>query len=187
MLRNICYFLIFFIVNSQLSIANEIKKKIVNKLIKIDSIEFNFIQKTNNLKEVGSCKLLFPKKLKCDYKNDKLKQLIINNNRLAITQKRYNKTYYYPISNSSIDVILDKNKLIRLIEKNELIKNKNNIILKFQNNKKKEIIVLFNKTNYNLDGWIVNDQLNNVINFKIDIIAVNRAYKKEEFIIPELN
>ena len=54
---------------------------------------FKLDSSTNNKKETGSCLLKFPGKLKCEYFDDKQKELIINNKRLAITQKRYDKTF----------------------------------------------------------------------------------------------
>ena len=50
----------------------------------------------------------------------KKKELVINNKRLAITQKRYNKTYHYPISKSPFINILYKDKLLEIIELSEL-------------------------------------------------------------------
>ena len=57
----------------------------------------------------------FIKKLKCNYFDDKEKELVINNKRLAITQKRYNKTYHYPISKSPFLNILYKDKLLEIV------------------------------------------------------------------------
>jgi len=68
----------------------------------------------------GSCLLEFPGKLKCDYFDDKKKELIINKKRLAITQKRYNKTYYYPISKSPFLNILYKDKLLEIVKSGKL-------------------------------------------------------------------
>ena len=73
-----------------------------------------------NKTEKGSCLLEFPGKLKCDYFDDKEKELIINKKRLAITQKRYNKTYYYPISKSPFLNILYKDKLLEIVQSGKL-------------------------------------------------------------------
>ena len=58
--------------------------------------------------------------VKCDYFDDKKKELIINKKKLAITQKRYNKTYYYPISESPFLNILYKDKLLKIIQSGKL-------------------------------------------------------------------
>ena len=83
----IIFILLFFNLH-----ANE-KEDIANKLSSLNSLEFTFDQLINQKKESGSCLLEFPGKLKCNYFDDnKEKELIINNRKLAIIQKRYNKT-----------------------------------------------------------------------------------------------
>ena len=110
-------FLIFFHFNLH---ANE-KLKIISKLESLNSLEFTFNQFINDKIERGSCLLEFPGKLKCNYFDDKKKELIINNKKLAITQKKYNKTYYYPISKSPFLNILYKDKLLEIIFSEKLI------------------------------------------------------------------
>ena len=58
--------------------------------------------------EKGNCLLKFSGKLKCEYFDNKEKEIVINNKKLAITQKRYNKTYRYPIAKSPFLNILYK-------------------------------------------------------------------------------
>ena len=101
---------IFILLSVNLS-ADE-KDQIVTQLNNLNSLEFTFDQIINDKIEKGSCLLEFPGKLKCDYFDDKKKELIINKKRLAITQKRYNKTYFYPISKSPFINILYKDKLL---------------------------------------------------------------------------
>ena len=101
---------IFLLISKSLS-ASE-KDQIISQLNNLDSLEFKFDQLINEKTEKGSCFLKFPGKLKCNYFDDKQKELVINNKRLAITQKRYNKTYHYPISKSPFLNILYKNKLL---------------------------------------------------------------------------
>ena len=81
---------IFILLSVNLS-ADE-KDQIVTQLNNLNSLEFTFDQIINDKIEKGSCLLEFPGKLKCDYFDDKKKELIINKKRLAITQKRYNRT-----------------------------------------------------------------------------------------------
>ena len=78
------FFVYFFSFNL---LANE-KDKILNKLNGLNSLEFTFNQKINNKIEKGNCILEFPGKLKCKYFDDKEKELVINNKKLAITQKK---------------------------------------------------------------------------------------------------
>ena len=95
MTKNILFILLLSIFFQKL-IASE-KENILNELSQTNSINFSFIQKTNNLVEEGKCILLFPKKLKCKYFDDKLKELIINDKKMVVLQKRYNKSYLYPV------------------------------------------------------------------------------------------
>ena len=110
--------LLFLLITTSL-LANE-KDQIVAQLNKLNSLEFTFDQLINEKAEKGSCLLEFPGKLKCNYFDDKEKELVISNKRLAITQKRYNKTYHYPISKSPFLNILYKDKLLDIVQSGEL-------------------------------------------------------------------
>ena len=164
--------------------ANE-KSNILAQLEDLNSLEFTFNQVINDKIEDGNCLLEFPGKLKCNYFDDKQKELIINKKRLAITQRRYNKTYYYPISKSPFLNILYKEKLLEIV-KNGKIETKDQII-KLVYLDENEINVLFDRKTLGLKGWEIIDQYNNNINFSLDIVSVNDVYKKGTFKIPEIN
>ena len=123
MLVNVKFYKIFlvglFLLFSFNLSANE-KTKIISQLKSLNSLEFTFNQIINDKTEKGNCLLKFPGKLKCDYFDDKKKELIINEKKLAITQKRYNKTYYYPISKSPFLNILYKDKLLEIVKSGKL-------------------------------------------------------------------
>jgi outer membrane lipoprotein-sorting protein len=172
-----------FLFSSNLN-ANE-KSKILNQLENLNSLEFTFTQIINEKIEKGSCLLKFPGKLKCNYFDDKQKELIINDKKLAITQKRYNKTYFYPISKSPFLKILYKEKLLEIVKSGK-IKTKNqfvNIVYKNEN----KINIFFDKNTLDLKGWMILDQYNNEINFSLNIVSKNDFYKKETFKIPSTN
>ena len=174
---------IFFLFSFNL-FANE-KNQIINQLKKLNSLEFTFNQLINEKIERGSCLLQFSGKLKCKYFDDKKKELVINDKKLAITQKRYNKTYHYPISSSPFINILNKEKLLEIIKAGEIKLAKNIIKLIFLG--ENEITVYFDKKTLDLKGWEIIDQYNNNINFSLDIISKNDIYKKGTFKIPALN
>ena len=176
-------FTIFILLSVNLS-ANE-KDQIATQLNNLNSLEFTFEQVVNDKTEKGSCLLEFPGKLKCDYFDDKKKELIINKKRLAITQKRYNKTYYYPISNSPFLNILYKDKLLEIVKSGDLKISDQMIKLIYISDHK--ITVLFDKKTLNLKGWQIIDQYNNNINFSLKIIAKNDVFEKGTFKIPEIN
>ena len=164
--------------------ANE-KNKIITQLNNLNSLEFTFDQLINEKIEKGSCLLEFPGKLKCDYFDDKKKELIINKKRLAITQKRYNKTYYYPISKSPFLNILYKDKLLEIVKSGEL--ELSDQIIKLIYLGENEITVFFDRKTLDLKGWQIIDQYNNNINFNLNIVSKNDVFKKGTFKIPEVN
>ena len=161
------------------------KKQITSQLNSLTSLEFTFNQFNNEKEEKGSCLLEFPGKLKCEYFDKKKKELIINDKKLAITQRRYNKTYHYPISNSPFLNILYKDKLLKIIEKGNLKLTDQLIKLIYSGENK--ITVFFDNNTLELKGWEIIDQYNNNINFSLNIISKNDIYKKDTFKIPSIN
>ena len=188
MLVNVKFYKIFlaslFLLFSFNLSADE-KTKIVNQLKSLNSLEFTFNQVINDKTEKGSCLLEFPGKLKCEYFDEKKKELVINKKRLAITQKRYNKTYYYPISKSPFLNILYKEKLLEIVKAGEI--KKESQILKLTYLDENEINVLFDRKTLDLRGWKIIDQYNNNINFSLNVVSKNDIYQKGTFKIPELN
>ena len=178
-------FLITLFVSFSFNLSADEKGQIVTQLNNLNSLEFTFNQLVNEKLETGSCLLEFPGKLKCEYFDDKQKELIINNKKLAITQKRYNKTYHYPISKSPFLNILYKNELLEIIKSGKLEFEDQLIKLVYLNGSK--ITIFFNKKNLDLRGWKIVDQYNNNINFTLDIVAKNDTFKKDTFKIPEIN
>ena len=174
----------FFLLITTTLLANE-KEQIVAQLNDLSSLEFTFDQLINEKTEKGSCLLEFPGKLKCNYFDDKKKELVINNKRLAITQKRYNKTYYYPISKSPFLSILYKDKLLEIVQSGKLELTDQIIKLVYFGDNK--ITVFFDKKNLDLKGWEIKDQYNNNINFYLNIVAKNDVFKKGTFKIPQIN
>ena len=174
----------FFLLITTSLLANE-KNQIIAQLNSLSSLEFTFDQLINEKTEKGSCLLKFPGKLKCNYFDDKKKELVINDRRLAITQKRYNKTYHYPISKSPFLNILYKDKLLEIVQSGELeLSDKIIRLVYFGDNK---ITVFFDKQKLDLKGWEITDQYNNNISFSLDIVAKNDVFKKGTFKLPEIN
>ena len=189
MLVNVKYFkkiflVSYFLIISTSLLANE-KNQIISQLNNLNSLEFTFDQLINEKTEKGSCLLKFPGKLKCNYFDDKEKEIVINNKKLAISQKRYNKTYYYPISKSPFLNILYKDKLLEIVESGELELTAELIKLIYSGDSK--ITVFFDRKNLDLKGWNIKDQYNNNINFSLNIVAKNDIFKKGTFKLPEIN
>ena len=179
------FFLVLLFVSFSFNLFANEKDKILHQLHNLNSLEFTFDQLINEKMEKGSCLLEFPGKLKCDYFDNKQKELVINNRRLAITQKRYNKTYHYPISKSPFLNILYKDKLLEIVKSGKLELSDKTIKLIYSD--EDEIAVFFDKKTLDLKGWKIIDQYNNNINFSLKVIAKNNVYKKETFKIPKIN
>ena len=179
-IRVVIFFCIFLILTH--SSVNE-KTKNIDKLNDIDNIQFQFTQTTNDNVEKGKCILVFPGKLKCDYKDKNKKELIVNKKMMAITQKRYGKTLFYPLSKSTFINILSKNELIKIInESSTIIDDYINIIFIDKNNIK--TLIKFDKKKFLLAGWTSSDQYNNQIVFEIEITSVNQMINNNVFTLP---
>ena len=174
-------FLSFYLLFTN-SVADD-KSKIINKLNSLDNIQFNFTQKTNEKVEKGNCILAFPSKLKCIYEDKNKKELIVNKKMMAITQKRYGKTLFYPLSKSNFINILSKNELVKIInESSTVIDDYINIIFIDKNNIK--TLIKFDKKKFLLAGWTSSDQYNNQIVFEIKITSVNQMINNNVFTLP---
>ena len=101
-------------------------------------------------------------------------------------QKRYDKIYFYPISKSPFVKILSKNTLIRLVEESTL-EIDDNISLIYIDENKKKIEVFFEKKNYDLIGWKIEDEFTNEIYFSLQIQSVNTDIDRNIFKIPSIN
>ncbi len=179
------FFLILLFTSFSFSLSANQKDQIVTQLNNLNSLEFTFTQLVNEKLEEGSCLLEFPGKLKCEYFDSKQKELIINDKRLAITQKKYNKTYYYPISKSPFLNILYKDKLLEIVKSGKLELGEQ--LIKLIYSSENEITVFFDIKTLNLKGWEIIDQYNNNINFSLNIVSKNDTYKKDTFKIPKIN
>ena len=185
MLNKFFIALFIFISFSQSIYANEIQL-IIDQLIRTDNITFDFEQSTNSKKEMGTCILVFDNKLSCNYKDSVQKRILINDKILVVQQKRYDKIYFYPISNSPFIKIFNKSNLVSLIEKSNY-KINDKIELTYVDQNKNKIIIFFEKNSYNLIGWKVVDQLQNIINFSLKIKKVNSEINLEIFKVPSVN
>ena len=183
-LRILLFFFLVFSYSFNL-FANE-RQLIINQLLEINNFTFNFEQIIQGKKEAGTCLLVFDNKLKCNYIDNKQKEIIINNKTLVVMQKRYNKIYFYPVSKSPFLRILSKNSLINLVKGSHLELN-DNIDLIYVDENEKKFTVFFNKKNYDLIGWKIEDQFQNEIYFSLEIQSKNTEIDDDLFKIPSIN
>mgnify|MGYP006087916241 FL=1 len=180
------FILLVIFINFLINLSANEKELIIDHLLDIKNITFDFEQITNNKKEIGRCILVFDNKLSCDYKDSMHKNILINNKTLVIHQKRYNKKSFYPISSYPFIKIFNKNNLIDLIKTSNYQLN-DNIELSYTGKNKEKIIIFFKKDNYSLSGWRLVDQLQNIVNFSIDIKYINSEINPKIFKIPSIN
>ena len=174
-------FLIFF---SSLAFAS-LKNNIVQNLENIENLSFNFEQNINGKIETGNCIIQYPKKIFCKYdlKNDKI--LVSNGRSLVIKSK--NSYYHYPLKKTSLNLILDKNFIIKKIKasKIKIIDNKY-AIFKFEGDENK-INIFFDVKDYQIIGWQTEDLYQNLSITYLSSIMINQKIKTNIFIVPMQN
>ena len=160
------------------------KLNIINNFNNLNTLKFNFAQKSFEKEEFGVCYLKRPYYLRCLYEDKNQKELIINNKILVIYHKRYKKVYRYPLSKSFFLDILNKEKFSRLIENGESSLNDNYYEISYLDEDRGEITFFFEKKNYDLYGWRLVDINNNIIKLEIKNSLKNIDIKKNFFLIP---
>ena len=185
--RSIFVLIILSFLFKNTSLFANIKLNIIQNYNNIDTLEFNFVQIAFDKKETGICFLKRPHFLNCKYNNKNKKELIVNRKNLVINHKRYNKTYFYPVSKSYFVDILDKKKFQNLILDGDLNLNEKILEIKYSAENKGEIIFFFEKESFNLSGWEIIDLNGNYTNFKISNLNKNQNLDKKLFNIPTIN
>ena len=174
--------LIFFVLIS--NSKAEIKEKIIENLQNVENLEFKFEQNINGKIENGICTIKYPKKIYCKYsKNNKI--LVSNGKSLVI--KTETSFYRYSLKKTPLNLILDKNFLIKKIHilKGNLIDDNliNFTILENDN----EIDVFFDSETFNLIGWKTRDIYQNTNITYLSSIETNKEITKNLFKIPSQN
>jgi len=177
--------LFFFLNYSNLQANNKIE--IIKNLNNVETLKFDFVQKSFGKKETGVCYLKRPYFLKCSYEDKNQKELIINKRVLAIYHKRYNKIYRYPLSKSYFLEILNREKFSEVIMKGEIQINNNFSEIEHLDENKGQIIFYFSNKNYDLVGWRLIDINNNITVLEMNNQSKNIEIKKNFFSIPEIN
>ena len=177
-------FLIFFFLLFVLNANADNKQKIINNLKNTSNLTFEFEQNINGKIENGSCIIEYPKKIYCSYKK-KNKVLVSNGKSLVI--KTTSSYFRYPIEKTPLNLILDKNFLIKKIYKsNEEIINQSYINYKIKENEN-EIDVFFDLKTSNLIGWQTKDIYQNTAITLLYSIFINQEIKKQLFKLPTQN
>ena len=176
------YFFIFLIFISNTQASN--KDKIIENLQNTENLNFEFEQNINGKIENGNCTIQYPKKIYCKYlKNNKI--LVSNGKSLVI--KTITSFYRYPLQKTPLNLILDKNYLIKKIYNlEEKIVNNTQINFTIYENDNKIDIFFDNKTFY-LIGWQTKDVYQNINFTYLSSIQVNQQIKEGLFELPSQN
>ena len=171
--------LIFFCINAK---GSE-KDRIIENLNKINSVKFNFTQITNNVTENGNCLIVYPKKMRCIYEENK--EIIINDDYLFLINKNENKNYNYNIKDTPLEVMLDKANIIEKLSKVEKFnKIDKNIIAIIDLSSQESIEIYFNYKEMNIVGWKIKNYDKSTLEFLMNDISIN-INTNEKFEIPK--
>ena len=179
------YILILFIILVTTKTLSENKENIIQNLKETNNISFNFEQNINGKIENGRCVIEYPKKIFCAYKSGNKKILVSNGKTLVI---KTNVSYYlYPLKKTPLNLILDKNYLLRKIKDSD----ERNVDDKFINytfvEENNELNIFFNKNDYNLVGWQTLDIYQNLNITYLSSIEKNKSLNENLFILPKQN
>ena len=178
------YLILFFFALTIVSKA-DVKEKIIKNLKNTNNLNFNFEQNTNGKIENGNCTIEYPKKIFCEYSRSNNKILVSNGKSLVV--KTITSYYRYPLDKTPLNIILNKDFLIRKIKslKGRIIDNKLINFTLVENDN--EISVFFDKETYDLIGWQNTDIYQNFNITFLSSIRKNRVLSKNLFQLPTQN
>lgn len=164
--------------------SNSLEKiKIIENLRKINSLQFNFTQLSSDGKENGSCILIYPKKMRCIY-DDQKKEIIVNDDYLYLINKEENKNYNYSIKDTPLGVMLDKESLIEKLSNIEKFNITNNfIITTVEISSAESVDIYFEPKNFTILGWRIKNYDKSTLEFMMKNIKIN-VISDEKFQIP---
>ena len=182
-MKKFYFFILIILLNNGVQ-ASE-KDKIIENLKNIRNIIFNFEQNINDKIENGVCTIQYPKKIFCKY-NLKNKKILVSNGK-SLVIKSLSSYYLYPLDKTPLNLILDKNFLIRAINNSEERIIEDKFINYSFSEKDNEINIFFDKNTYELIGWQILDIYQNLSITFISSIIKNQKLKKNLFEIPKQN
>ena len=179
------YFIVFFLILLSNKASAEIKERIIKNLKTTNNVSFIFEQNINGKIENGNCVLEYPKKIYCKYILANKKILVSNGKSLVIKTKT--SYYLYPLDKTPLNLILDKNYLLKKIGNlEERIIDDKFINFSFAE-EDIEINIFFNKKNYNLIGWQTLDIYQNLSITFLSSVLKNQNINENLFILPNRN
>lgn len=181
--KKILIFFLLIIVPSNTGAS--VKNDIIQNLKNTNNLTFKFEQNINGKIEDGECSLEYPKKIFCKYNLDNQKVLVSNGRSVVI--KTSNSYYIYPLKNTALNSILNKDFLLKKIHNlNERTINKKFVNFRFVENDN-EINLFFDKNTHNLIGWQTLDIYQNLSITYINSIIKNKDLEENLFKLPAQN
>ena len=105
--------IIFFFSLIITEISASEKDAIKKNLEETDNFSFDFEQNISGKMEKGNCTIQYPKKIYCEYDLSNKKILVSNGKSLVIKSKT--SYYLYPLKDTPLNLILDKDFLLQKI------------------------------------------------------------------------
>ena len=173
---------IFLILYSNTQASN--KNKIIEYLQNTENLNFDFEQNINGKIENGNCTIEYSKKIYCKYKKNN-KILVSNGKSLVV--RTITSYYKYPLNKTPLNLILDKNFLIKKIynlKEKILDKNFINFVIKENDH---EINLFFDEKRFNLIGWQTVDIYQNINVTYLSSVLVNQKIESNLFKLPTQN
>ena len=185
-MKKIIFFTII-IFNISFFVEASIKNQIINNFKNVENISFDFKQTVGEKTEKGNCIIEYPKKIYCKYDNFKKKIIVSNGRSLAIKNRATNQYFRYPLDKTPLNILLNKNYLIKEMEKLEgkLVNGKYFQFL--LDNSENQINIFFDKDSYELIGWQTEDIYQNLVITFIYNIEKNKKIKQKYFLLPDIN
>ena len=173
-------FLLFFFSKTNASF----KEQIINDLKNLDNLTFEFEQRINEKEEKGNCTIEYPKKIFCEYYKSNNKMLISDGKSLVIKTDNKGSYYRYPLDQTPLNLILNKEFLIsKITDLDERIVDENYINYTILENNY-EINIFFDKKNFNLVGWQTSDIYQNLNMTFISNLKKNQNIDQKIFNLP---
>ena len=159
------------------------KNKIIENFKRINSLQFNFTQLSSDGQENGNCIIVYSKKMRCIYDEQK-KEIIVNDDYLYLINKEENKNYNYNIKDTPLGVMLDKESLIEKLLNIEKFDISNNFIIATVDISSAESVdIYFEPKNFTILGWRIKNYDKSTLEFMMKSIKMN-VISDEKFQIP---
>ena len=163
-------FIVLFFFLSIVQTSASIKDKIIQNLKTTNNLTFNFEQNVNGKTQSGNCVLSFPQKV---------------SNGKSIVIKTSTSYYLYPLKRTPLNLILDKEFLMKKIQNlNERKMDNKFVNFRFFEDDF-EINIFFDFNKYNLIGWQTTDIYQNLSITFLSSVKKNHKINNNLFILPK--